>query len=155
MAASMPKETADKSSRPQIVTPRAIRSRRISGFYQNGRDNNSPPTGARQTQRKDTGRQARVPRGADGDKALARKLDVNQPGRPSRNPDYSGLRAATVAREILSEGKPMTLVELTVEVQRRGCRSLDDPRAVAHAISALLYRPGQFRKDERGRWLVE
>jgi len=42
--------------------------------------------------------------------------------------------ASRVARAILLEGKPMTLVELTIEVQRRGCRSLDDPRIVAKAI---------------------
>lgn len=87
-------------------------------------------------------------------KDLARKLDVNQRDRPSKCADYSGLRAATVAREILSEGKPLTIAELTVEVQRRGCRPLDDPRVVAHTIRALLYRPGQFRKDGQGQWSV-
>jgi hypothetical protein len=87
-------------------------------------------------------------------KALARKLDVNQPGRPSKSADNSGLRAGTVAREILSEGKALTIAELTVEVQRRGCRPLDDPRVVAHSIRGLLYRPGVYRKDERGRWGV-
>jgi hypothetical protein len=68
--------------------------------------------------------------------------------------DYSGLKATTVAREILLEGKPMTLVELTIEVQRRGCRSQDDPRAVAHALrSGLRYHRG-FKRDGEGRWAV-
>jgi hypothetical protein len=88
-------------------------------------------------------------------KALAKKLDINQPGRPlTKNAsDFSGLRPASVAREILSEGKPLTIAELTIEVQRRGCRPLDDPRVVAHAIrGALLYRRGLYRKDDKGRW---
>jgi hypothetical protein len=90
-------------------------------------------------------------------RALQRKLDLKRPGRPRRivASDYSGLKATTVAREILSEGKPMMLVELTLEVQRRGCRSWDDPRAVAHAIRSGLHNyPRQFRKDEKGRWCV-
>ena len=89
--------------------------------------------------------------------ALQRKLGIKRPGRP-RNvvaSDYSGLKATTVAREILLEGKPLTAVELTLEVQRRGCRSLDDPRAVAHAIrSGLQYYRRQFRRDRDGRWLA-
>ena len=69
--------------------------------------------------------------------------------------DYSGLKATTVAKEILLEGKPMTLAELTLEVQRRGCRSLDDPRAVAHAInSGLQYYRRQFKRDGNGRWSI-
>ena len=65
------------------------------------------------------------------------------------------LKATTVAREILLEGKPMTIVELTLEVQRRGCRALDDPRVVAHAIRSGLQHYGrQLRKDDKGRWSV-
>jgi hypothetical protein len=89
--------------------------------------------------------------------ALQRKIGVKRPGRPRKivASDYSGLKATTVAREVLLEGKPMTIVELTLEVQRRGCRSLDEPRAVAHAIrSGLQYYRRQFRKDHTGRWMV-
>jgi hypothetical protein len=90
-------------------------------------------------------------------KALQRKLDLKRPGRPRTiiASDYSGLKATTVAREVLLEGKPLTIVELTLEVQRRGCRSLDEPRAVAHAIrSGLQHYRRQFRKDQAGRWSV-
>jgi hypothetical protein len=87
--------------------------------------------------------------------ALQRKLGIKRPGRPRKivASDYSGLKATTVAVEILMEGKPMTLAELTIEVQRRGCRSLDDPRQVAHAINSGLanYRR-QFKRGEKGRW---
>jgi hypothetical protein len=89
-------------------------------------------------------------------KALQRKVGLKRPGRPRKivASDYSGLKATTVAREILVEGKPMTIVELTLEVQRRGCRSQDDPRTVGHAIrSGLRYGRG-FRKDREGRWSV-
>jgi hypothetical protein len=61
--------------------------------------------------------------------ALARKLNLKPEGRPRKRlpAGDANLKATTVAREVLREGKPMALVELTIEVQRRGCRSLDDP----------------------------
>src|SRR3954463_6964703 len=86
-------------------------------------------------------------------KALDRKLRIKPRGRPCKNQanDLSGLKAATVAVEILREGKPMSLAELTIEVMRRGCRSLDDPRAVAHSIDqGVRYyrrRRGKFQRD--------
>ena len=46
----------------------------------------------------------------------------------------------------------MSLAELTIEVQQRGCRSLDDPRKVAETIRNALYRDDLFRKDDNGRW---
>jgi hypothetical protein len=90
-------------------------------------------------------------------KALQRKLGLKPPGRPRKvnASDYSGLKASVVAREILLEGSPMTIVELTIEVQRRGCRSLDDPRAVAKAIrNGLRYHRRQFKPNGDGRWSV-
>jgi hypothetical protein len=88
---------------------------------------------------------------------LKRKLGLKPMGRPRKiiASDYAGLKATTVAREILLEGKPMTMVELTLEVQRRGCRPLDSPRDVAHAIrSGLKHYRREFRKDNAGRWSV-
>jgi hypothetical protein len=88
--------------------------------------------------------------------ALNRKLRIKAVGRPckSQAAGYAGLKATTVAREVLQEGKPMTLAELTIEVQRRGCRQWDDPRIVAHSIrSGLLYR-WKLKRDEAGRWSV-
>src|SRR4051812_17082292 len=87
--------------------------------------------------------------------ALARKLNLKQRGRPCKigASDYTGLKAATVAMEILREGKSWSLVELTIETQRRGCRSHDDPRAVSHAVyGALIYYRKQLKRDENGRW---
>ena len=89
--------------------------------------------------------------------ALQRKLSIKQRGRPAKTiaSDYSGLRATTVAREVLLEGKPMSLAELTIEVQRRGCRSVDDPRAVAHAIDCgIRYYRELFKRDQAGRWAL-
>jgi len=89
-------------------------------------------------------------------RALQHKLGIRRPGRPRKVvPGDPTLKATTVARAVLSEGKPMGIVELTLEVQRRGCRMQDDPRAVAHAInSGLGNYPRQFRKDDKGRWGV-
>jgi hypothetical protein len=89
--------------------------------------------------------------------ALRRKLRIRLPGRPRKRLPAGdpNLKATTVAREILLEGKPMTMVELTLEVQRRGCRPLDRPREVAHAIrSGLQHYRREFKRDEAGRWSV-
>jgi hypothetical protein len=89
--------------------------------------------------------------------ALKRKLGIRPRGRPRKKLPAGdpNLKATTVAREVLLEGKPLTIVELTLEVQRRGCRPLDHPRTVAHAIrSGLQHYRRQFRKDQAGRWSV-
>jgi hypothetical protein len=88
--------------------------------------------------------------------SLARRLGIKRPGRPPKpTNDNSGVKPTAVAKEILSEGKPMTLTELTIEVQRRGCRASDDPRAVAHALdSGLRYHKREFKRDAEGRWTV-
>ncbi|MFO0790185.1 MAG: hypothetical protein U0805_12100 [Pirellulales bacterium] len=89
--------------------------------------------------------------------ALQRKLGLKPPGRPRKRLPAGdpNLKATTVAREVLLEGKPMTLAELTLEVQPPGCRVGDDPRAVAHAIdSGIRYYAREFRRDERGRWTI-
>jgi hypothetical protein len=88
-------------------------------------------------------------------KALKRKLGIRMPGRPRKvvSSDYSTLKATTVAKEVLREGKPMTLAELVLEIQRRGCRSADDPRAVAKAIqNGLNHYRRFFKRDGEGRW---
>jgi hypothetical protein len=93
-------------------------------------------------------------------KVLERKLRIKPPGRPCKNQanDLSGLKAATVAIEILREGKAMSIAELTIEVQKRGCRVLDDPRLVAHSIEGGLHyhrrRTGEFERDAAGRWVA-
>ena len=89
--------------------------------------------------------------------ALNKRLNIKRLGRPPKivSAENALLRPTTVARAVLLEGKPMTLVELTIEVQRRGCRSLDDPRTVLRAIrNGLNHYRGEFRKDQAGRWGV-
>ena len=90
-------------------------------------------------------------------RALAAKLNLKPLGRPRKRLPAGdpNLKATTVAREILLEGKPMSMVELTLEVQRRGCRPLDRPREVAHAIrSGLQHYRREFKRDDRGRWVI-
>jgi hypothetical protein len=88
---------------------------------------------------------------------LKRKLKLRKPDKP-RKPspgDFFREKASVLAREILREGRPMSLVELTLEVQRRGCRTHDDPRALAHVIAeGLRYHKREFPRDEKGRWGV-
>lgn len=89
-------------------------------------------------------------------KALKVNLGIRPQGRPRRVviTEDPMLKATTVARDILLEGKAMTIMELALEAQRRGCRSADEPRAVAHAIrSGLRYYRRQLKR-QNGRWSV-
>jgi hypothetical protein len=89
--------------------------------------------------------------------ALQKRLGLKQRGGPPKivSAENALLKPTTVAKAILLEGRPMTLVELTLEVRRRGCRSLDDPRTVSKAIQSGLSHYGQqFRRDDKGRWAV-
>jgi hypothetical protein len=90
-------------------------------------------------------------------KQIGRSVGLCLPGRPRKvmATEDPMLKATAVARDILLEGKPLTLRELTLEVQRRGCRSADDYRAVSHAICSGLrnYRKF-FKRDSEGRWSV-
>ncbi len=63
--------------------------------------------------------------------------------------------AIQAAEVVLREGKPLTLVELTIEIMNRGCRASDDPKAVANAVrGSLFYHKGRFCRDGDGRWWV-
>lgn len=88
-------------------------------------------------------------------KQFGRKLGVCLSGRPRKAvvTEDASLKATTVAKQILLEGKRLTLRELTLEVQRRGCRTADDYRTVAHAInSGLSHYRRHFKRDKAGRW---
>jgi hypothetical protein len=75
--------------------------------------------------------------------------------RSSGDKPYCDMTAIEAAERVLLEGTPLRLTELTVEVQARGCRMGDDPRAVAHAIrSAMRYHKVRFSRDKCGRWSV-
>jgi hypothetical protein len=66
-----------------------------------------------------------------------------------------GLSTIAAAELILREGKALTLIELTIEVQRRGCRSRDDSRAVHNALrGSFSYHRNRFRRDRNGRWSI-
>jgi hypothetical protein len=88
---------------------------------------------------------------------LRYKLGLKPYGRPRKATVVEDplLRPSAVAREILLEGKAMSIAELAIEAQRRGCRSLDDVKIVAHAIrNGLRYHRRSLKKDENGRWSV-
>jgi hypothetical protein len=77
-----------------------------------------------------------------------RKADPKSP--------YFNMTTIQAAELVLREGKPLTLVELVVEVQERGCRMADDPRRVMRAIQgSLKYHSDRFRQDCEGRWSIE
>jgi hypothetical protein len=89
-------------------------------------------------------------------KQIGRKVGLCMRGRPRMivmADEDASLKATTVAKRILLEGHRLTLRELTLEVQRRGCRPLDDYRDVSHAIDCGLrnYRR-YFKRDAEGRW---
>lgn len=68
---------------------------------------------------------------------------------------FSDLTAIQAAERVLLDGIPLRLTELTLEVQRRGCRPGDDPRKLAHSIeNSMLYHGLRFKRDKAGRWTV-
>jgi len=63
-----------------------------------------------------------------------------------------GLTTHKAAEVVLRDRQPLTAVEITVEIQRRGSRSGADPHTVARSVrSALSYHRGRFRRDDSGR----
>ena len=96
-------------------------------------------------------------------RAISRKLRCHGTKKPKYNAFRKPVRALNhscreltviaAAELVLREGKPMTLVELTLEVQRRGCRTNDDPHAVLSAInSSFQYHRDRFKRDADARW---
>jgi hypothetical protein len=71
----------------------------------------------------------------------------------SNGKPFNKLTVIQAAERVLSEGKPLTAVELALEIQRRGCRADDDPRAVLGSVrSAFYYHRGRFSRDADGKW---
>ena len=57
------------------------------------------------------------------------------------------------AISVVLRDSAMTLTELTLEIQQRGCRQHDDPRKVMHAVrGSLLYHRERYKRDKAGRW---
>ncbi|NOY42801.1 MAG: hypothetical protein GXP26_13325 [Planctomycetes bacterium] len=95
---------------------------------------------------------------------LLSSLDVEKPPRPRYTVPHTarpsgeslhGMTTIKAAEHVLREGQSLTTVELVIEIQRRWCRSGDDPRKVAKCIrSAFGYHRERFQKDKAGRWCL-
>lgn len=92
---------------------------------------------------------------------LGRKL--NGTGRKNRytaslrgdGSTFSSMTTTRAAEEVLRACGPMTITEIALEVQRRGCRATEPPRTVAHTIrSALAYHSERFVRGDDGKWAV-
>jgi hypothetical protein len=68
--------------------------------------------------------------------------------------DFTAIGAAeTILRE---RNKPTFMVDIVIEIQSRGCRTSDDPRAVMASIgSSFRYHPDKFIQDAEGRWSIQ
>ena len=65
------------------------------------------------------------------------------------------LTLLAAGERILSEGKPLRLVELIIELQQRGVRQDADPRRLAKSLrSAFNYHRHRFICDRFYRWSV-
>jgi hypothetical protein len=79
-----------------------------------------------------------------------RVLRLPKPGAPIRC-----MNALQAAHAILSEGKALTLVEIVVAMQERGCRSNDIPDRILRCIrESFRYHQDRFIEDCEGRWTV-
>lgn len=100
-------------------------------------------------------------------RALRRRLKIENRGKYTRQKLYDrvidggddslfGWTVADAAMYVLVEaGRPMTVTEVVLEIQRRGCRSRDESRAVARAVRASFeYHTERVKKDWKGRWGV-
>jgi hypothetical protein len=84
-------------------------------------------------------------------KALQKKLGLKPMCRLRKivASDYSGLTATTVACEVLREGKALTIVELTIVVQRRGCWMILGPWRTRYGLGCSTTR-GNFGGTQKG-----
>jgi hypothetical protein len=68
---------------------------------------------------------------------------------------FHKLSIAGAAERVLSEGKPLTFLEIAVELKARGYPTGDSPRRITRALrEAFRYHPERFRKGKDGRWTV-
>jgi hypothetical protein len=74
---------------------------------------------------------------------------------PPKGKAYLYLTPIQAAEIVLREGKALTLAELTVEIQSRGCRANDNPRRVANTLrGCLIYHRARFTLGDDGRWAI-
>ena len=87
--------------------------------------------------------------------AAPRKRRKRQKTTANHGGDYSKMTTKQAAELVLLDRGPLLIIELTLEVMSRGCRSGDCPRAVSHAIrNALRNHEGRFCRDAEGRWVA-
>jgi hypothetical protein len=68
---------------------------------------------------------------------------------------FHKLSIVGAAERILSEGRPLTFLEIAVELKARSYPVGDSPRRVTRALrEAFRYHPERFRKGKDGRWVV-
>jgi pentatricopeptide repeat protein len=59
------------------------------------------------------------------------------------------------AYALLSEGQPMTAVEIVVAMQERGCRPNDDPEKLLRTVREnFRWHSDKFTQGAEGRWGV-
>jgi hypothetical protein len=82
-------------------------------------------------------------------------MQVSKIRRSPVDTPFNKLTMLEAAERVLLERGPLSVVELTVEIQGRGLRANDLPYKVAAAIkSAFHYHKDRFVRDETYRWIV-
>jgi hypothetical protein len=90
-----------------------------------------------------------------GRKAPARPMEARRVRRYSADTPIHKLPLLAAAERILVERGALSIVELVVELQQRGCRADDSPHRVKKTVtSAMYYHKYRFARDGAGRWTV-
>jgi pentatricopeptide repeat protein len=76
--------------------------------------------------------------------------------RPARaGAPFRVMTTIQAAYALLSEGQPMTAVEIVVAMQERGCRPNDDPEKLLRTVREnFRWHSDKFTQDAEGRWGV-
>ena len=68
---------------------------------------------------------------------------------------FHKLSIVGAAERVLSEGKPLTMTELVVELKARGYPVGDSPRRITRALrEAFRYHKTRFRRDNAWKWAI-
>jgi len=66
-----------------------------------------------------------------------------------------GITAIKAAEIVLLQGPSLTLIELAIELRRRGIQATGDPRKLVRSLRASFrYHHKKYRRDAKGRWSV-
>lgn len=93
---------------------------------------------------------------------LARKMGQRYPKAPYRKSkeksgDFANYKVSEAVEVVLRESaKPMAALEVTLDIQRRGCRPHEDPRYLVRSVRGVLnYHTGKkFSQCGDGRWEI-